>query len=167
MQPVRLPAGFGPFRYDADGNLVAGPGWEADYDAENRLVELIRNGIRKKFHYNVLDQRVQTETGGRAGNSCCHDHRETSCMRFRPKKVRAPLSLLPLPAGGHDRWGRSPLLSLRSRWEHLALTGSDGALVATYAYSPLVAACPAVKRRQSLYFQRCLWVIDEGEGFIS
>lgn len=135
--PAGQMAGPEPFRYDGAGNLVEGPGWEAAYDGENRLVGLSRGGVTKRFHYNGLGHLVRVDRGEDSleygcdpfGNLMFERRPGSNPGRFYLYCHSRPVALVDEEAGTlfyhYDQGGNT-----------LALTDSDGSLAAGYAYSP-------------------------------
>ncbi len=153
------------FRYDADGNLVAGPGWAADYDAENRLVQLTRGGITRRYRYNSLGHRVQTVTAGGThryyydpvGNLIFETAEEGKAPRYYLYCHSRPVAVVDAENGScfyhYDQGGNT-----------LALTGGDGAIVAAYAYSPFGRSGSSGERLGNPFtFCGAFGVISEGE----
>jgi RHS repeat-associated protein len=50
--------------YDSAGNLIAAPGQSHTYDAENRLVKSVVNGVVSEYVYDGFGQRVKKVVGG-------------------------------------------------------------------------------------------------------
>ena len=126
------------FNYDADGNLVEAAGeWSGSYDAENRLVELRRGHSRIAYTYNGLGQRVQV-TDERGTRNYYYNLAGT--LQFETDYSGGAVRCY-LHCGGRliasvDREGKTLFYHFDQAGNTLALTGGDGEVVASYAYSP-------------------------------
>lgn len=161
--------GTAPFRYDADGNLVSAPGWEAAYDAENRLVEFKRGALAGSCRYNSLNQRVERTVDGRV-QRFYYDSLGNLMFEIEAEG-KAPRCYLychgrPVAAVGGE--GELRFYHYDQGGNTLALTGAEGAVAAAYAYSPF-GRCLAEGDTAGNPFTFCgaYRVMDEGEGLYS
>ncbi|MEZ5366579.1 MAG: RHS repeat domain-containing protein [Bryobacterales bacterium] len=92
-------------RYDADGNLVSGPGVTYEYDAEDRLIAWTSSGGRTRFTVNLysgLDQARRARPGD------------------APLATQAPCPLR------RDQLRRHPRFPLRPARSSIAFSGTNG-----------------------------------------
>jgi RHS repeat-associated protein len=64
IDPVRNRITNPGYKYDLAGNLIAEPGATYDYDAENRLIKAVVNGVVTNYFYDGLGRRVQKIANG-------------------------------------------------------------------------------------------------------
>lgn len=155
------------FRYDADGNLISTPGWTAAYDAENRLVELAKDGTTRRYNYNSLGHRFQTIIEGKAHH---HYHDPLGNLIFETaEEGKAPRCYLychcrPVAVVDGERGSR--FYHYDPNGNTLALTGGDGTIAVAYAYSPLGQCLAGGDREGNPFtFGGAYGTISEGEGF--
>ncbi|MBI4318816.1 MAG: RHS repeat protein [Chloroflexi bacterium] len=131
--------GSDAYVYDGDGNLVEiGNGkWRAAYDAENRPVQIRRDGQTTSYSYDALGHRTRVAKGASARNYH-HDSigrlmfetddsgRVVACYVYRGLALVARV----IPHQG------SQFYHFDKTGNTLALTDSEGRVVAAYAYSP-------------------------------
>ncbi|NLZ28521.1 MAG: RHS repeat-associated core domain-containing protein, partial [Firmicutes bacterium] len=152
------------FRHDADGNLVSAPGWTADYDADNRLVELTRDGTNRRYLYNSLGHRVRTVTA----DSMRHRyHDPLGNLIFEAGEDGAPRFYLYChcrPVAMVEASGGSFFYHYDQGGNTLALTAEDSAVAVSYAYSPF-GRCISSDEKFDNPFTFCgaSGVTDEGE----
>ncbi|MBN1866760.1 RHS repeat protein, partial [Candidatus Sumerlaeota bacterium] len=157
------------YTYDLDGNLVSISGsraWTGEYDAENRLVQTVRNGVATAYSYDSFGNRVRTISDGATRD--CHYDQEGRLLYETDDD--AEIAVMYIYAGSRPfamrtRGGATYYYHHSPKGDTLALTGASGNVAAAYAYSPTGLVC---NQTGSLYnpFTFCgsLGVQDEGDG---
>ncbi len=156
------PSSFG---YDADGNLTSAPGWAADYDAGNRLVELTRGNVKRRYLYNSLGHRVRTVTA----DSTLHRYYDpVGNLMFEACEGEAPRFYLYChcrPVAMVDKEGANFFYHYDQGGNTLALTAEDGTVATSYAYSPFGRCIKSGEIIDNPFtFCGASGVIDEEEG---
>lgn len=162
--------GEGPasFRYDADGNLVtAGVDWAAEYDIENRLTELTRDGLTIRCVYNGLGQRarITSQSGER-----CLGYDPAGSLLFETdeagKVSRYFLCCNGRPAALVEPAGGSRFYHFDQAGNTLVLSGEDGSIAAAYAYSPFgtITSADSAGCSNPYTYGGAFGVVSEGDG---
>lgn len=163
--PADQIAGSASFRYDADGNLTSAPGWEALYDAENRLVELTRGSAVRQYRYNSLGHRVES---GVDGSLRRYGYDLTGNLLFEAEGEvvrRCYLYSHHRPVALIDAAGESLFYHYDQGGNTLALTGSGGEIAAAYAYSPFgLSVCSSEEVDNPFTFSGAYGAVNEGGG---
>ena len=159
-------AGNSPFSYDADGNLTGAPGWEALYDAENRLIGLTRgSAAARQYRYNSLGHRVESRVDGAHRR---YGYDLTGNLLFETaggELRRCYLYSHHRPAVLIDGAGKSFFYHYDQGGNTLALTGSDGEIAVAYAYSPFgLSVCRGEELENPFTFAGAYGAVDEGGG---
>jgi len=136
-QIVRL--GDEPCTYDPDGNLTGmGSGrWQAKYDPQNRMTEIVRDGQVRRYSHNANGQRVQVDT--QAGRRVYH-YDLSGRLLFETDQTSALVAFY-LYRNAHlvarvDASGAVLFYHFDKTGNTLALSDHTGDVVAAYAYDP-------------------------------
>jgi RHS repeat-associated protein len=161
-------SGTDRYTYDADGNLsMISSKWHAIYNAENRMIELNRNGQKTFYTYNGLGQR----TGAANGQNQHKFYFDTwGRLLFETDKDNK-LSAINIYAGGFliarlNTLGETHFYHFDKTGNTLALTDKDGKIIAAYAYSAFgaVVNSSGLTENNPFTYVGQFGVIDEGEG---
>ena len=157
------------YSYDLDGNLTATSEdhWQAAYDSQNRLTEIMRQGQTSHFIYNGLGYRAQIINGQTQRN--CHydlagnllfesDHNGQVTALY---VYHNGLLVARLDSGGDAHY---------YHYDHLgstiALTNAQGEIAAAYAYDPFgcLVSRPAPEISQPFTYVGRFGVQDDGDS---
>jgi RHS repeat-associated protein len=124
--------------YDSDGNLIEIEGglWQASYDPQNRLVELIRNDHTTEYRYDGLGHRYESQAGV-ATNKYYYDQAgklmfeigptgETKSYIYRERVLMASVK----------ENGKTTFYHYDKIGSTVALSDQKGEVVAVYSYTP-------------------------------
>ncbi len=156
------------YTYDADGNLIGiGTGtWQAAYDAENRPVEIVREGRSRRFTYNALGQRSLVDSGTQRRSY--HDDIEGRLLFETDQNGTLVAWYLYRDAyvvARIDAMGNVLFYHFDKTGNTLALTDPTGTVVAAYGYTPqgLITGKLGEIDQPFTYVGEC-GVMDEGDG---
>jgi RHS repeat-associated protein len=157
-----------PCRYDADGNLAAmGGQWQASYDPENRLVDLVRRGQKTHYQYNGTGQRVRVAGPGGARKF----HYDPAGRLLAEIGANGQVLAQYIYAGNLlvarvNAAGEVFYYHFNQNGSTLALTNRQGQVVAAYAYAPFGAVVNRSGNDQGnpFTYTGAFGVMDEGDG---
>ncbi len=155
------------YTYDKDGNLTGTNGrFTAEYDAENRLTSLERNGNTNTYGYNALGQRV-SRTGSEEVRHYLYD--KTGRLLCITDETGAVLSNIIYAGATIMAFGSSaegylyPLFDITGNV--IALTDTGGSVLAAYRYLPFgEVQCTGSPGDNPFTYSGIYGVLDEGEG---
>lgn len=156
------------YTYDGDGNLTGNNvNWNADYDYENRPIEIILNGDKRRFTYDCFGQRVivaksteklwyHFDTRGRLLFET--DDKE-EVLRSYIYSGRQLLAMI-------KKDGTVLFYHFNMIGSTVALTNEQGEVAAAYAYEPYgrIAASSGDTKDNIFTFVGAFGVMDEGNG---
>ena len=156
-------------RYDADGNLVEmrGGRWTAEYNDENNLERVTRNGQRSTFRYNGMNQRCLVETPQESRRDYFDRfnrllYSTDMAGQVRSRYIYAGESLV----ARVDAGGGTAFYHFDPGGNTLLLTDPQGKVIASYAYDPfgLKTASAGADPGEIFTFVGEYGVMDDGDG---
>lgn len=160
--------GSDTYTYDPDGNLTGiSSGWKAEYDPENRLVELTRDDTATRYAYDGSNHRVQIVRGSLTRN-VHHDWMGRPLFETNESGVITAryVHAIGFLAARIDAARDTRFYHFDETGSTLAMTDSRGDVVAAYAYDPhgsIVSTFGDVQDNEFTYLG-AFWVTDEGGG---
>ena len=156
-----------PLEHDADGNLVgdAGRGWRARYDAQNRLIEVERQGRVRRCSYDGLFRRskVESDAGvrqyhydpmGRLLFETDQAGAVIACYVYRDEQLVARIVE-----------GRSWFYHFDALGSTIAITDGTGRVIAAYAYGPFGEISSRLGALDNPFtYVGAYGVMDDGDG---
>lgn len=162
-------SGGATYQYDPDGNLVSVTGaraWSGQYDAENKLIRVTRNGVETVFTYDPLGRRSRSATGNHVRN---YHYDQQGRLLFETDR-KNQVAVMYIYAGWRlfamrTAAGQTYYYHCSPKGNVLALTDASGNIAVAYAYNPEGLLS---NRSGSIYnpftFCGALGVIDDGDG---
>ncbi len=155
------------FAFDLDGNLTSGRDWAAVFDAENRLVEITRNGQTKHYNYDMHGHRVSEKCEGKkvdfhydlAGRLLFESNEKgeilSACVYYGRRLIARVTGQDEVFFYHYDIMGNTT-----------AITDAEGNLVSAYDYEPYgqIRASEGETENNRFTFGGAYGVMDEGQG---
>ncbi|MCE5228444.1 hypothetical protein LLG95_02455 [bacterium] len=161
--------GGAAYQYDLDGNLASVTGarsWSGQYDPENRLTRVTRNGVETAFTYDALGRRVRSATGNHVRN---YYHDSEGRLLFETDK-KNNVTVMYIYAGWRlfamrTAAGQTYYYHCSPKGDVLALTDGAGNVAAAYAYNPEGLVCNQTGTIYNPFtFCGAVGVVDDGDG---
>lgn len=158
-----------PYVYDADGNLITVGGEKpltANYDLENRIIELTRSGQTVQYTYNGVGSREKTMMSG-STRRYHYDHQGRLLFETSDAGIvtawyfYSQQGLVAMRTSSHE----NRFYHFDAIGSTLMLTDDNSNMVASYAYEPYgrIVAQTGNQYNPFTYIGR-VGVMDEGDG---